>query len=99
MAKKKDHAEVEHLRGLNRQLIKKVKQLQKEVGRSQKQVEKKIAEYNNFVEPSEEEVYNQVNCSKCKSSNISVIDLKIKTVKVCLECEHRETIKKDKEDF
>jgi DNA-directed RNA polymerase subunit RPC12/RpoP len=97
MAKKKDHAEVEHLRGLNRQLVKKIKQLQKEVGRTQKLADKTIAEYNNFVEPSEIEEYTTVHCSKCKSPNVSIIDMNVRTVKVCLECGHRESQKNEEE--
>lgn len=98
MAKKKDHRELEHLRGLNRELVKKVKNLQKQVGRSEKQTAKKIAEYNNFTALDEAvEETNSVTCKKCKSSKLSIIDFNIKTITICLECGFRETKKKEKE--
>lgn len=88
MAKKKDRSELEQLRGLNRQLTKKVKQLQKQVGRRDKELSKTFNEVNNFttLESEERDLIESPRCSKCKSAQVTIIDLKIKEVLKCHEC-------------
>lgn len=91
MAKSKDKSEVEHLRGLNRQLLKQLKKAGRQVNRAEKQALRKNEDVED-VEEVEEEL-QEGKCSKCKA-RLAPIDLGVRIVYNCTKCGHREARKK-----
>jgi ribosomal protein L37AE/L43A len=91
MAKKKSRSEVEYLRGLIRQQLKEIKKLKKQNNRNTK---RKVA-IDSWEVPEQEEqpkVLAKNKCPKCNSEDVKTLNLGIKKILVCNECNFRKTI-------
>lgn len=92
MAKSKDKSEVEYLKGLNRQLKKQLKKVNRQASRAEKQALRQLEDAEE-VEEVEEEEASDGKCSKCKARLVP-IDMGIRIVYNCQKCGHREAKKK-----
>ena len=97
MAKSKDRSEVEHLRGLVRELKSELRHLKKTMARKQKRehlledVESREAELFLQEEMEEKKTVAQTErCPKCKSK-IDVIDGAKLKVYICSDCGYRKS--------
>lgn len=95
MSKSKSKSEVEHLRGLVREMKSQLRNVKKRNKRS----EKRIKGYQQLVDASQEEVNEEIfvekktRCPEC-NAYVDIIDLQIKDLWMCDACGARGTFKK-----
>lgn len=97
--KNKSHSEVEHLRGLVKELKKENGQLRRQLKESTKlkhHYDNIVDEYEEYVaEEKEEEIQKVAKCPKCFEGNLNlVMDLNDKDIFACSSCEFKKVIKK-----
>lgn len=92
--RKKDRNEVEHLRGIIRELKSENRNLRKQIGRSNKkvlQLEEHASDLEDLEPPhQEEEVVAKVSCPKCRG-NLKTVDLGTRTLVNCEDCKYRKS--------
>lgn len=99
MAKQKERSEVEHLRSENRNLKSQVRNLKKQLSRKEKrevqflELEEQVKDFEIEIEQVKLEPPKSEKCPKC-SHSVEVVDLGIKLLLKCKNCNHRETRKK-----
>lgn len=99
--KNKSHSEVEHLRGIVKELKKENGQLRRQLKESTKlkhfydDVKDDYEEYVAEEETSTEQIQKVAKCPSCFSGDLNlVLDLNDKDIFVCSECEFRKVVKK-----
>jgi hypothetical protein len=94
--KNKSHSEVEHLRGLVKELKKENAQLRrqlKDAGKYQHQYEDVLE--NNILEESKEEVIEKIAwCSSCQKGKLQVVfSMEDRIIYECDQCDFRKSVK------
>lgn len=99
MTKKKSKSEVETLRGVNRNLRKQIKHLQKQIGRKEKReyllddVEEREAELHLKEQLEESEFVSTGNCPECDVGKLELVELGNRVLVNCNTCKYRSTKK------
>jgi len=99
MAKQREKSEVEHLRAENRKMKAELRNLKKQVNRTNKRahqfedLEERLAEQTLEEKSSDYIVVDNTACPKCSKGKIETIDLGIRKLVRCDNCEYKETWK------
>lgn len=87
--RRKEHSEVEYLRGQIKKLESENRQLKKRV----KQLDRKSHFYENLVDENVEDIeFKAEKCPQCKQGILFLLDLKHVRFHTCTECEYRKKV-------